>query len=137
MTARSCRWFIDGDYWRPDGEDWVVFMVEGSNAGAGWTHAFTNPATFLEQAIGFAGDDDFAVQARKTEIARLVADRAVLPIGDIIRSFRLAIEDSTNAIIEYGWTIRAGEPSCDLRVLARNGAYGLGRTIPNAIASQY
>ena len=130
------RWYIDGEYWRPDGKRWEMFNVVRSNAGAGWSHEFTDPIAFLERIVGFADDDDFAVRARGSGVTNLIAERVTLPDGQLIRGFQLAIDDATDEIKEYGWTIRPGEASCNVRISARASEYGVEREIPSAIASQ-
>lgn len=92
-----------------------MFRVTRTNAGADGAHEPTGPIAHLQRVIGFAGVDEFAVESRSDRVARLHADQASLPNRDCIGRFRLALDDSTDAIRAYGWTIRDGEGTGGLR----------------------
>lgn len=62
-----------------------------------------------------AGVDEFAVESYKDRVARLHADQASLRNRERIGRFRLALDDSTDAIPVYGWTIQDGEGTGGLR----------------------
>ncbi len=62
-----------------------------------------------------AGVDEFAVESRSDRVARLHSDRASLRNRERIGRFRLALDDSTDAIAAYGWNIQDGEGTGGLR----------------------
>lgn len=109
------RRFVDGGHRRAAGSGWEMFRVTRTTAGAGGAHKSTGPIAHLQKVIGFAGVDEFAVESCGDRVARLHADRALLPNRDCSRKFRPALEDSTDAIRAYGWTIQAGEGTGGLR----------------------
>ncbi len=99
---RQRRRFVDEGHRRPAGSGWEMFRGTRTNPGAGGAHEFTGPTALLQRVIGFPGVDEFAVESRSDRAARLHADQASPPNRGCIGRFRLALEDSTDAIRAYG-----------------------------------
>ena len=131
--GRERYWYVDRTYWAESNGTWTAIDLYRFFNELGWSHIFSDPVSRLANFIEFAKADNFELSTSNGQ-TELTATEVEVPGRRHVRDIRFVIDDESNTITEFGWTLRTDSGHCFKRVDARNGTYEVELTLPDEIA---